>query len=127
MLKPNPLSKDPAEALLGHIDTTSNLWYCRAGTQAIRRLVEAAINSNAGIVVERAEAHTLSPATRGSRPVFELVHRDGRRLALAPTGMSNIQVFSKKRRKSTHYECWDFGAKLKEFLWPGGPSAHEGG
>ena len=47
--------------------------------------------------------------------MYEIVHSDGRKLRLAFTGLSNIQVFS-SRKRSTHCYPAELKKRLEQFI-----------
>ena len=93
---------------------------CRNQSRELADLLLETLNSPEVANLEYVGERRLNPTSTLTRPVYEIVHSDGRRLRLAFTGLSNIQIFS-SRNKSTHCYPEDLRAKLEKFT-RGGPA-----
>ena len=91
----------------------SNPW-CQDQSRELADLLLETLSSPEVASLEYVGEHRLNPTSKLTRPVYEIVHSDGRRLRLAFTGLSNIQVFSSKNR-STHCYPEALRARLEKF------------
>ena len=98
----------------GHQTTCSNQW-CRDEGQKISDTLLRALGEDRVAGMEYAGEHRLNPMSNWTRAAYELIHADGRRLRLAFTGMSSLQVFS-KRGRSTHCRAAELHGRLQAFI-----------
>ncbi len=98
----------------GHQTTCSNQW-CRDEGQRISDTLLRALGEDQVTNMEYASQHRLNPMSNWTRATYEILHADGRRLRLAFTGMSSLQVFS-KRSRSTHCRAAELRDRLQAFI-----------
>ena len=97
-----------------HQTRCSNQW-CRNEGRKISDTLFDTLGSNQITGMEYAGEHRLNPVSKWTRPVYEILHADGRKLRLAFTGLSSLQVLS-KRGRSTHCRATELHDRLQAFV-----------
>ena len=92
-----------------------NQW-CRDQGEAITEILLETLGNPRITGLEYQGEHRLNPSSNWTRPVYGIVHQDGRRIRIAFTRLSSIQVFSHRKGKSTHCYSAELKKRLGEFI-----------
>lgn len=101
--------------LIEHYRPTCPSPHCKAQYQELADLLLETLRSPQVTALEYAGEYRLNPESNYTRPVYEIVHQDGRTLRLAFTGLSTLQVFS-PRNRSTHCCPGELARRMQDFI-----------
>ena len=89
--------------------------FCKKQSEELYKFLINAIRSDKVVEMKYIGEYKLNYNSKFTRPVYELVHVNGNKFKFAFTGLSNIQVFS-RRNRSTHCYSSEFYNRLGNFL-----------
>ena len=95
--------------------------HCQKRGEALAEILLEAIGSPHIAAFNYMEETRLNPDSGWTRPVYNLIHADGRNLKLGLTKLTTVQVFS-KRARYTHCYPKELRQRLERFINPPTPS-----
>ena len=97
-------------------ETSCEKAWCQRQASEITRLLLDTLSSPKVVALRYAGTHRINPGSKHIRPVYDIIHEDGRWFKFAFTGLSNLQVLRGRYSKHRHCYSEELSERLTKFV-----------